>query len=245
MKSQDIVSSSAFQITSADVDMFSRIKLGSLVNFLIQSAAKSADDLGLGFSNLKEYQLFWVLSRLTVEIYSPLTWYHSITVNTWPKNIERIFYVRDFVVKNEKGEIVAKATSAWLALDMESKRPKVIDSKKTEVFHLLSHEHALSYSPEKINQKALKQSIIKEPSYFDIDLNKHLTSTRYVDWMMDTFPVEFHKVNYPKKLSINYLKETMLGQRVSINKENTANEFLFEGVLSENDKPTFRAKINI
>lgn len=244
MKPQDIVSRSTFKITSADVDMFSRIKLGSLLNFLIQSAVKSADELGIGFSNLKDYQLFWVLSRLTVEIYCPLTWYHSITVETWPKNIERIFYLRDFIVKNEKGEIVAKATSAWLALDFESKRPKVIDSKKTEVFHLLNDKNALSYSPEKINQKALGHSIIKEPVYFDIDLNKHLTSTRYVDWMMDTFSIEFHKVNYPKKLSINYLKETMLGQKVLINKEITANEFLFEGVLLENEKPTFRAKIN-
>lgn len=244
MKPKDIVSHSTFEITSADVDMFSRIRLGSLVNFMIQSAIKSADELGFGFSNLKEHQLFWVLSRLTVEIYFTLTWYRSITVETWPKSIEGIFYLRDFIIKDEMNEVLAKATSAWLALDMESKRPKVIDSKRTEAFHLLNDKNALSYSPEKINQKALGHSIIKEPVYFDIDLNKHLTSTRYVDWIMDFLPVEFHKVNYPKKLSINYLKETMLGQKILINKEIMGNEFLFEGVLLENGKPTFRAKIN-
>ena len=42
-----------FKITSADTDMYMRVKLGAVVNMLIQSAINSAESLGFGFKNLK------------------------------------------------------------------------------------------------------------------------------------------------------------------------------------------------
>ena len=51
-----------FKIDSADTDMFGRIRLGSLVNLLIQAATNSADKLGFGYKNIQEQKLFWVLS---------------------------------------------------------------------------------------------------------------------------------------------------------------------------------------
>lgn len=245
MNPENIINTTKFNVTSADIDMFSRIKMGSLVNFLIQSAINSADELGFGFAGLKKHRLFWVLSRLTVEIYKPISWNKTIVVETWPKDIERIFYLRDFVVKTQVGETIANATSAWLAIDVENKRPKTIDSKQTEAFSKLKNKHALNYQPEKLVTKAEKQKLIKNTNYFDIDLNKHVTSTRYIDWIMDTFSKEFHEKNYPKKLSVNYLKETMLGQSIAINKQNNENnEFLIDGVNLQNQKTVFKAKIN-
>ena len=84
---------SHFKITSADTDMHARIRLGSLVNLLIQSAIDSADKLGFGYGGIRHQNLFWVLSRLTLEIYRPLKWYESVEVETWPKDVERILYL--------------------------------------------------------------------------------------------------------------------------------------------------------
>ena len=47
-----------FSVTSADTDMFSRLRLGGLINFLIQSAIQSADDLGFGFGDISNQKLF-------------------------------------------------------------------------------------------------------------------------------------------------------------------------------------------
>ncbi len=41
------------------------------------------------------YYLFWVLSRINIEIYSPLRWYEEGTVETWPKDLEKILYLRE------------------------------------------------------------------------------------------------------------------------------------------------------
>ncbi|WP_289055482.1 acyl-[acyl-carrier-protein] thioesterase [Carboxylicivirga marina] len=232
-----------YTVTSADTDMFSRLKLSALVNYLIQSAISSAEKLGFGLKDLKEENLFWVLNRMTIEINRPVLWSEEIEVETWPKNVERIFYIRDFVIRDKNSNIIAKASSAWLAIDYNSKRPSNFNPEKIEIFTRLKGVDALSYSPEKLGNinNNIQQHIT--PSYFDIDLNKHVTSTRYVDWLMDLYPVEFHQENYPKIFSVNYIKETMHGETIALSQQKDGNTHTFEGYNSAQEKVAMRAKI--
>jgi medium-chain acyl-[acyl-carrier-protein] hydrolase len=233
-----------FHVTSADADMNSRLRPGSLVNLLIQSAINSADALGFGLQLLRNQNLFWVLSRLSVEIYKPLCWYQSGVVETWPKNLDKILYVRDFLVRDQNQEVVARATSGWLAVDTESKRPKTFDAIHAPVFTRLKDKHALSTSPEKLFPVKDGEVFEVKTGYFDIDLNGHVTSTRYIDWMMDTFTVEFHQKNYPSKLSINFLHETKPGETISLVRTSPDEKsFTFEGFNKTSNTFAFRGYV--
>jgi acyl-ACP thioesterase len=233
-----------FKVSSADTDMFSRIRLGALVNLLIQSAINSADQLGFGFGGIKQQHLFWVLSRLHVEIDRPLLWYEAITVETWPKNVEKILYLRDFIIRDKDQQVVARATSGWLAIDLETKRPKIIEGLDAELFYRLKDKHALSMLPEKIFPVKEGEAFDFKATYFDIDLNKHVTSSRYVDWMMDTFTPDFHQNNYPKKLLINYNKETLPGEQLNlIRHENESGSFHFEGINRQSNSSAYRGQL--
>lgn len=244
MKSQELRLKTSYTITSADTDMFARLRPGALVNYLIQSAITSAEQLGFGFNDLKKENLFWVLNRLSIEIYRPLKWNEMAIVETWPKNLERIFYLRDFVIRNQQGDIVAKATSAWLAINIDNKRPKVFKSETSDAFTRLNDLHALDYSPLKLDGTEDGDNSLITPTYFDVDLNRHVTSTRYVDWMMDLYSPEFHEHNYPTKLSVNYLKETMFKQKLNlIHRIESAKSHSFEGLHKDTDKPAFRGKV--
>jgi acyl-ACP thioesterase len=234
----------SFTITSADTDMYSRVRLGAWLNFLIQSAIQSADDLGFGFGGIRKQKLFWVLSRLSLEIYRPLQWYEKIEVETWPKTVERIIYLRDFIVRDSREQIIARATSGWLAVDLDTKRPRKIDGVEADFFTHLKDKHALEESPEKLESVEGGDQFEIQSTYFDIDLNKHVTSTRYVDWMMDTFSIDFHKDHYPTKLSINYMKETKPKEKILLKRYETAkNVFSFEGINTGADTNAFRGKI--
>ncbi len=242
---EELISLSAFKVTSADTDMVARLRLGALVNFLIQSAINSADSLGFGFGGIRSQQLFWVLSRLTVEIHRPFKWYESVDVETWPKKIERIIYLRDFLVRDKDEEVVVRATSGWLALDMESKRPKKIDNIHADIFSRLHMKYAMAASPEKLMQVRGSDLFEIKSGYFDLDLNKHVTSSRYIDWMMDTFSLEFHTTHYPKRLSVNYLKETMPGETIRIERvQENPDEFHFEGTNLSSNTAAFRGRID-
>jgi acyl-ACP thioesterase len=233
-----------FKVTSADTDINGRLKQSALENFLIQSAINSAAKLGFGFDEMQKNLLFWVLSRIDIEIYRPILWNEEISVETWPKNLDKILYLRDFIVRDSKNEIVAKSASGWLAVDYSSKRPKKIDFFNTETFYILKDKHAIDEVPQKINAPQSDLVFNVKSSFFDIDLNKHVTSTRYLDWMIDTFDIDYLIKNYPKKISINYIRETMPNETIEIMREEISEKnFIFEGKNMTSNSIAFRGKI--
>jgi medium-chain acyl-[acyl-carrier-protein] hydrolase len=233
-----------FKIGSHDTDMEARLRPGTLLSMLIQSAIHSSDNLGFGFADIQRLRLFWVCSRLSLEIIRPLKWYEEITIETWPKNLERIIYLRDFLVRDAAQKVVARGTSGWLAIDLDSKKPKRIEDTNAEMFVHLNMKHGLEYSPERLSKVKEGESFEHNATYFDIDLNKHVTSSRYVDWMMDSFSPEFHAVNYPKKIALNYMQEVKLGEKIELIRQNPENKlFLFEGLHADSGDGAFRGKI--
>ena len=241
----DLTLYSEFKITSAETDMYMRAKLGGVVNLLIQSAINSAESLGFGFKGLRKKQLYWVLSRMNVEIYQPLTWNQEVVVETWPKTIEGLLYMRDYIIRDKLQNILVRATSGWLAIDSETKRPKLMDGIEAEMFFYLKDKHALNELPEKLPATTEGDSFDVQSNYFDFDLNRHVTSTRYVDWMMDTYPVDFHKTHYPKKLAINFMKETLPGDSLHITRgSQNESAYGFEGTNHAHKTVAFRGNID-
>ncbi len=240
----ELTSFSRFRVTSADTDMYSRIRPGALVNLLIQSAIDSADSLGFGYGGIRGQNLFWVLSRLTLEIYRPLLWKEIAEVETWPKNIAKLLYLRDFVLRDKDRNVTAKATSGWLAVDIETKRIKRIEGIDKNYFKRLKGKHALTEPPVKLPPVNDGDIFDLTAKYCDIDLNKHVTTTRYVDWIMDSFSPEFHRENYPEKLSLNLMKETMAGETIRLLKKCNSNLWCsFDGIKTESNTSAFRAGI--
>lgn len=233
-----------FKVTSADTDMSARLKPGSLLNMLIQSAIQSADSLGFGFGGLKKQQLFWVLSRMHIDIVRPLKWYENIIVETWPKNVDGLLYIRDFFLYDEKGEMVGKATSGWLAIDMVSKRPKLYEGIDASMLNTLKYRHAIEELPEKLEGTSEGDENEIPVTYYDIDLNRHVTSCRYLDWMVDQIPVDYLLSHYPLSISLNYIKETQLGERISMRTiQQDPKTFIFEGTHIKAKKTSCKGRI--
>jgi len=240
----ELILSMPFSITSAETDMYGRARLSALINLLIQSSIQSADRLGFGYSDFRPQNLFWVLSRISVEIAGPLRWMQTGEVETWPKDIDKLLYIRDFIVRDNRERILARASSGWLTVDMESKRSKLIDLEDPSVFFSLKDRHAGIHRPEKLGPVQGEAVAERKVSYFDLDINRHVTTTRYFDWMMDTFSYEFHRSRYPKTASVNFLKEIRPEETIEILRCETAeNNFAFEGINKSRNLTAFRGRI--
>lgn len=235
---------SEYTVSSADVDMNRRIRAGGYINIFIQAAIESADTLGFGFGGLAEENLFWVLSRMTVEIERPLHWYDRVKTETWPKDIDRLLYLRDFLVRDAEGAVTARATSGWLAVDLTARRPKKVSGTEAEAFTRLKNHHAIKEPPKKLPEIKPEDSRTIKTSYFDLDLNRHVTATRYIDWMMDTFSPDFHENRYPKSISINYIKEILPEEEVILLRCGDGEKaFLFQGINSSTGNVSFRGRL--
>lgn len=231
-------------ITSADADLLGRLRPGALENLFIQAAIRSADQLGFGFAGLRQQKLFWVLSRITMEIQASPQWPSTITIETWPKDVQGLLYLRDFIARDDEGNVFALATSAWLAIDLDRKRPTTVSGRSENYFSQLRDRSALRQAPDKL---AAPQHPVHfreiSTAYSDYDLNKHVTATRYLDFMCNVLPLDFWLDHYPRSISINYQRETLAGETLALRWQNDGNRYDFAGYHNGTNALSFLGKI--
>jgi medium-chain acyl-[acyl-carrier-protein] hydrolase len=245
MSSSPFILKENFQITSADTDFSKTLKPSALINMLIQAAWHHAEILEFGVDMMHRENLIWMLSRIQTRIFLHPFWNDNLSIITWPKGVRKLFYLRDFEVYDSLNRLVAQTTSEWILIDVKAKRPKLYNPENN-IFNQNKDKHALKDAVsvlDEINTDA--ESFSNQVKYSDIDLNQHLTTTRYIDWMMDTFSMDFHNTNKCKALILNFIREVPYNEKVDIHrrKDNSTNCFLFGFKKSDEKKDLFRGQL--
>lgn len=227
-----------FYIGAYDTDAKGEIKLSKLTGYIQETAWWHANHLALGKNFMHKEGMVWMLAALKIHIdYFP-KWMEKITIESWPKGLSRFYYLRDFVLYDQNKNPFAIATTQWLLLDIKSKRPKVfmtdeLNFAKDENRNVF--EEPIEKLPKVKNGKIFK----KQVDYTDMDLNQHLNSNRYIDFILGTFSAEYHKNKHVKDFQINFLKEVKNVDEILIKQQqfNEQEMYLFEG-LSKDEKLT-------
>jgi len=211
--------SSVRRVESFEADLHNKLKISSIFNYMQDIAAKHADDLGVGYNVLQKNNIFWVLSWAKIEIEKPLPSYgESLTIETWAKGKHRLFYMRDFLLKNSSGEILIKGTSAWLLLDARTRRLTDLNRMGLEL-PTFPDNHAIEEYPGKFDF-ALGDARRSERTilYSDIDINKHVNNSRYLEFILDCYDDKEHEKGYVKSLIISYKGETHFMDKLKISR---------------------------
>jgi len=204
------------RIRSYDVDATRRATSVSLCRYFLEAGWNHAEALGLGFSHLRSLGKFWVLARLRFEAQQYPVWGDRMTLRTWPRGLKSVFALRDFELQDEAGRRIAAGSSAWLVLDSVSKRPQRIH-KLLASLAALNGEAALGCDPEELgDNESWDEPYPVTVRYTDIDVNKHVNSSRYIGWMLDAYPAGFHLQHSLRVLGVNYLGETLEGEQLIV-----------------------------
>lgn len=93
------------------------------------------------------------------------------------------------------------------------RRPRLHDPEN-EVFSFNQKKHAFEELVPIVdfNSEAAEEYLF-QVRYSDVDINQHLTTTRYVDWMFDTFSPNSLRNKQICGLTLNFLKELTFGQK--------------------------------
>jgi acyl-ACP thioesterase len=210
-----------------------------LVNFLIQAAWYHAEELGWGVDNLLKKNLVWVLSGIKLEILNYAHWKESVTVDTWPKGVNRLFYLRDFNVKNTTGELIARGTTNWLLIDIDKRRPKLMEGDAV-ILQLSDMPHAIAELVSVLEFEGTPvQSTDYQVRYSSVDINRHLTTTGYIDYIFDSYDPEFISANRPKSITANFIKEVKFGMNVHMIRSKLSEKKEFFQLISEDGKTVY------
>jgi medium-chain acyl-[acyl-carrier-protein] hydrolase len=233
-------------IQAHEVDFTNRLRIDSLFIHLQDTAAAHADSLNLGYSALVKHDLGWVLSWAKVEIISFPEFGNEIRIRTWPKKKFKLYSLRDFYIYDEKGQIIIRATTAWLPINIKSKR--IIDiSRLPAPINYQETESAINELPHKIQAQNNRTFIFsRHMRYTDLDLNQHVNNIRYIELILDSFPKEQYKKFKMENISINFVSESGYNDELEIYKSNDSGikEDIIESINKVNSKTVFHAVIN-
>lgn len=201
-----------------DTDASWRLKPASFMNYAQEAAGNHAVYLGFGYDDLIASNTAWILSRVHVVFTDTPKWKDKITLTTWHKGLERLFFLRDFILTDDKGNERVKATTSWLVLNLETRRlvrdPGLAEDGECK-------EHALEIPADKV---AMPKDIDAEHvmdhvvAYSDVDMNAHANNAMYMQWAMDAVDYDIASTKPVKEFTINFNHETKPGDKVEIYK---------------------------
>jgi acyl-ACP thioesterase len=210
-----------------------------------EGALLQAEELGFGESHCILEGRMWVLSRLLLEIESFPAHRSRIELSTWPKKPQGPFANRDFLIRSEEGRLMARATSAWLLLDVKTLRP-IRPQPLFEKFPVEGLGEALTGTAPKIPVPSAEcgMELNVTARYSDLDQNRHVNNTRYVRWFLDCYgPEEIAPVE-KLRFSINYLSAATFNDKVHLCRTDADGFSTIRGFL-EDGSETFSARISL
>jgi medium-chain acyl-[acyl-carrier-protein] hydrolase len=235
------------KIPSYDVSLNGHTKFYTLCNILLDSAAAHANKFRFGYHDMQKENVYWVLSRFHIIMHAYPSMDDHIKVETWPKGVRKLFFMRDYRILSADDKLLTTATTAWLILDGYTGRPKKMEENNSlHSFHI-DDFHAIEAVPEKLPRITRPDhQLTVSARYSDLDINKHVNAVKYIEWVQDCYSQEVYEKQNVKELQINYQAETKYGEEVQIRIRNASGTDPFEyleGIRARDENAAFRAKL--
>jgi len=212
-----LIFETTLRINAFECDINRCWKPAAFFQHLTETAGDHAEKLGCGFDVMYGRDLFWVHSRMKIKFLRFPVDGETVTITTWPKTIQqRLFFVRDYQIHAENGELLAAASSAWLVINATERRMVPPLTAGLDL-PCLPEKSALNEPLERLSVGDSGEERLKvTANYSAIDMQGHVNNSRYVEWICDSFPVEMYKERTLGWMQINYDKEIRPGEAVSV-----------------------------
>jgi acyl-ACP thioesterase len=174
----------------------------SIINYFQDCSTFQSEDLNCGLSYLQSNNRVWLLNSWQLQIFQPARLGDNITLGTWAYDFKGFYGYRNFIMKNEKEEVLAAANSIWVYMDTGTGRPARIP---WDYATASGYEVAPPYPMECAQRKVeLPDHYEVLPSFpvikSNIDSYNHVNNGQYIkmaeEYLPDSFLVGSMRAEY-------------------------------------------------
>ena len=236
------------RINTYECDFNQSWKPAAILQHFTEVAGINAINYGVGYEEFLANNLYWVLSRIKIQITQYPRPDELVIIRTWPKSIQqKLFYTRDFELLDAAGKRQIAAPSAWLLVDAHTRR--LVPAQRADLnFPMFPDCHALNETLEKLNLPIDgTERLTTNANYSSVDLLGHVNSSRYIEWICDAFDFERYSLKEIDSLQINYDHEVRPDEYVKIfaNPVGSDEDFwALEGINQSNNTRAFEAAVH-
>jgi acyl-ACP thioesterase len=241
-------------VSVSALDFKARLKPGAALEYFQDIATEHADILGIGFDHMTQSGLGWVMLRMSAE-------FPKISVNpkvgdvlfieTFPQKPNAADVNRVYTIANTVGEIIARASTKWCVVDINThriRRCKPVFEQFAELdflpdFDLINANPKLEKAAE-FAQIPENDSIVQTVRVTDLDYNRHMNNARYCDAIVNVCGMEMSEKSRIKRIDINFISQLFAGDSFEVRKLHLHKDgaVLIESVKSNTDETVFRAR---
>ena len=203
-----------YYVSTLHSDCFGRCKPSALLRFAQDAAGEHCTLLGTDWDSMAKHRYFWAVIRQRMEISRLPKEGETVTVKTWPMPTTRVAYPRATEGFDAEGNSLFKVISLWVIMDMDTRAMVLPGKSGIDVAGTIFGTELKA--PAGLPGFDSSSKTLRTVTYSDLDVNGHMNNTRYLDWLCDLLPADFHKNHPMKAVTICYMSEALEGQQLHL-----------------------------
>ena len=215
-----------YTILMRDCDTFGRLKPSAILALFQDSSEVLTEGWGVGLDAMLQKDVGWVAAKLEVTVTARLPRHaETVTVRGWAARCRAGIYPFRYDILAADGTELVRGCSMWVLSDLQA---HTMMSARVPRITLPTPEPENAPLPRMraIRQPEHPRQTTRRVRFSELDINGHLTNTRYVDWATDLVPQDFHESHPMTGLRIDYRRETFADEELTLDWELTE-EHLF------------------
>lgn len=200
----------------------------------IDVATDHANQLGVGNPDMTDIKGGWVLARFTLEMtaYPPLNSF--CTLSTWVEAFNRHFSERSFKLSGPDGIVYGYARSVWMVIGTDTHANLglahlslpdgyILDLKapiRKQTRHIPIVGNDVMTPPEGTLVATHDNAKVRF-HYCDLDGYRHVNTVRYVEMLLNQYPLAVHDALLTSRLELSFLHEAACGADLELLRNDT------------------------
>lgn len=203
-----------YEINYYNLDNKLKCKITSILDFLCDIGMQQSEELGVGVDSLAQKNLTWVFYKYNIKMNRYPVYGEKIKVITNPTGFKKFYAFREYSLVDEKEEIIGEGKSLFFLIDINRRRPSRIPMDLCEAYGCSGEieDNIPMDDPEKLDVEQYSREFYVRHS--DIDSNRHVNNTKYVEWALEAVPDEIIEEYTLDNINILYAKEITYGHMV-------------------------------
>ena len=226
-----LVGEYTYKLTSAHYSLFRELKPYGYFDMFQDMASKHAESLNVDYDTLFPKGIIWVLARVKYEMINKITPGMKIVGKTWPHPSGRFDSIRDYLLLDESGNIMAKGSSLWCLVNFNNGRllPTNVAPIEGDFYEESVFENKLekiSYDENKLVELGSYKVVLS-----DIDWNGHMNNAKYTEVVFNLLSKEEARIL--KGMEVNYLLQMFLDEEMALKGYRNEKEIIIVGYKGE------------
>lgn len=203
-------------LTAGETNAEGCMPLTLLMERVIEISTEHADNLGIGYARLIREGIGWVLNKVSIEMSRYPVINEEYTLTTWIEAYNRRFSERNIVIADGSGAVIGYARTVWVAMDFESRTLGDLGVFGEECFPTAAIECPIAKTPRLPAPGA--DAIQDEYTfrYCDVDFNRHVNTVRYIEMILNHWPLEWYDSHRIARFDIIFHRECRYDETVGL-----------------------------